>query len=270
MYEPSSGGVLLRQGRSVRWFHAPMYDVNGRYMIVLAIDTCEARGSVALLRDDSVVQIVVHKDSEEYSSWLLPAAGGLLAFAGFTIRDVELFAVAPGPGSFTGVRIGLTTVKAWSEALERPIAAVSRLEALASLAAGDAGYVGTFIDAQRGQLFGAIYNRQGTAMELVGEEMVATAESFVTSVADQIGTAKVAWVSSDPAVVENAPNWQVRTGRGAEILRVSSVLAPVIGKLGFQKALAGKVLDALSLDANYVRRSYAEVSWKCIPNAAGK
>jgi len=239
-------------------------------MIVLAIDTCDANGSVAVLRGADVLRTDVHEGSEEYSSWLLPAVDSSLRSCGLNLKDIELFAVAPGPGSFTGVRIGLTTVKAWCEVFERPIAAVSRLEALAWQADEDAPYVASFIDAQRGQLFGALYRRSEDRFRLIGAETVSAREDFVLSVAAQTGTAKVAWVSTSPEVVEGEPGWQPRAAQGEQVLKANGVLSPFIGKIGVKKAAKGELLDALSLDAHYVRRPYVEVSWKGTPSAAGK
>jgi tRNA threonylcarbamoyladenosine biosynthesis protein TsaB len=239
-------------------------------MIVLAIDTCDANGSVAVLRGADLPQTAVHAGNEEYSSWMLPAVESLLRSCGLGLKDIELFAVAPGPGSFTGVRIGLTTVKAWSEVFDRPIVAVSRLEAIAGQAGLDAPYVASFIDAQRGQVFGALYRRSEDGLELLGAETVSATEELVMSVATQTGEAKVSWVSTCPAVLEGASAWEQRATRGEQVLQATAVLAPLIGKIGLQKAAKGEVLDALSLDANYVRRPYVEVSWKGSPTAAGK
>src|ERR1700674_3909835 len=125
-------------------------------MIVLAIDTCEARGSVAVLNDDAVLRVEAHTSAEEYSSWLLAAVDLAHQFAKSTVDEVEVFAVASGPGSFTGGRIGPSTVKAWSEVFEKPIVALSRLEAVAAQSELKTPYVASFIDAQRGQLFGAL------------------------------------------------------------------------------------------------------------------
>jgi len=118
-------------------------------VIVLAIDTCDSRGSVAVLRDDCVLQVVVHDSSEDYSSWLLPAVGRVLETSGVVMDGVDGYAVAAGPGSFTGVRVGLTTVKAWGEVYGKRIAAVSRLEAIAMQGALGRSYVAAFVDAQR-------------------------------------------------------------------------------------------------------------------------
>ena len=145
-------------------------------MIVLAIDTCESRGSIAILKDSATLHAVPHAVSEEYSSWLLPAVDSALELTEITLGEVDLFAAASGPGSFTGVRIGLTTVKAWSEVFGKPIVAVSRLEAVGAQSPSTAHYLASFIDAQRDQIFGALYHRAEGALALVQEEMVASPE----------------------------------------------------------------------------------------------
>jgi tRNA threonylcarbamoyladenosine biosynthesis protein TsaB len=87
-------------------------------VIVLAIDTCDARGSVAVLRDEAVLKVVAHDSDQEYSAWLLPAVREALGGSGLQMEDVDAYAAAAGPGSFTGVRVGLATVKAWVEFCE--------------------------------------------------------------------------------------------------------------------------------------------------------
>src|SRR6202011_1903292 len=139
-------------------------------MIVLAIDTCEARGSVAVLNGDAILHVVLHASAEEYSSWLLSAVDLALQSAKSTLSEVDVFAVASGPGSFTGVRIGLTTVKAWSEVFNKPIVSMSRLEVVAAQSQRKTPYVVSFIDAQRGQIFGALYRRSGSGLSLVEQE----------------------------------------------------------------------------------------------------
>src|SRR5260370_37258834 len=97
-------------------------------VLILALDTSDARGGVALLRDTALLHTESHDTAEGYSSWLLPAVARTLATANLNMRDVDLYAVAAGPGSFTGGRVGLTPVKACSEAYARPIASCSHLE----------------------------------------------------------------------------------------------------------------------------------------------
>jgi tRNA threonylcarbamoyladenosine biosynthesis protein TsaB len=228
-------------------------------MIVLAIDTCEVRGSVAILHNGAVLQVVTHSSAEEYSSWLLPAVDLALEAAKTTLGEVDVFAVASGPGSFTGVRIGLTTVKAWSEVFNKPIVAVSRLEAVAAQSERDCPFLASFIDAHRGQLFGALYKRAANGLTLIEQEMVASPEVFIDWADKQIAGDEAVWVSTDPDSLANQPAWQGRASRGENIECVPCVLAPLIGKMAVQRALKGHVQDASSVDANYVRRSYVEV-----------
>jgi tRNA threonylcarbamoyladenosine biosynthesis protein TsaB len=238
-------------------------------MIVLAIDTCEPRGSVAILNDDVILQVVAHTTTGEYSSWLLPAVDLALKSAKSALGEVDVFAAASGPGSFTGVRIGLTTVKAWSEVFNKPIVAVSRLEAVAAQSQSNAPYVASLIDAQRGQIFGALYKRAAGELTLIDQEMVTSPEVFLDWVDQQVAGNEVAWISIDPDALATHASWQGSAARG-EIQRVPPVLAPLIGKIAFQQASQGHVLDALSVDANYVRRSYVEVFQKGPAHVLGK
>lgn len=231
-------------------------------MILLAIDTCDARGSVAVLRDAAVLQEAIHDSAEEYSSWLLPAVEGVLKAAGLKLQDVEVYAAACGPGSFTGVRVGLTSVKAWSEVYRRPIAAVSRLEALAAQSMEDTPYVAAIVDAHREQVFGALYQRNGNGLQRIEDEAVIAPRQFVEWVGERVGSERVAWVSPDMECVAGEEGWAARVENGDRVVRVEAKFAPTIGKIGYEMALEKRLTDALTLDANYVRRTDAEIFWK--------
>jgi tRNA threonylcarbamoyl adenosine modification protein YeaZ/ribosomal-protein-alanine acetyltransferase len=217
---------------------------------------------VALLRDEVLLQVMAHDSSEEYSSWLLPAVAKALQSAGLSMGNVDGYAVAAGPGSFTGVRVGLTTVKAWSEVYGKRIAAVSRLEAVAVQVGEGTPYVAAFANAQRGQVFGAVYRRTGTGLELVGEEMVISPGKFVACAAELADGGGISWVSTDADCVLREEAWKAREMLREKIESVSSVLAPAIGRIGAAQLAAGRYTNALGLDANYVRRSDAEIFWK--------
>ena len=231
-------------------------------VLILALDTCDARGGVALLQGESLLRAEPHVTSEDYSSWLLPAVTRVLAPDGLTLRDVELYVVAAGPGSFTGVRVGLTTVKAWSEVYGRPIASVSRLEALATEGVGSSAYVAAFIDARRDQIFAALYRRQTAALERIDQEMVIAPDKFLEWCAAKAGSDTIDWTSTDPACLAETPKWASRLASNETIQEVSALLAPRIGQIGHRLACQNRLTDALSLDANYVRRSDAELFWK--------
>jgi tRNA threonylcarbamoyladenosine biosynthesis protein TsaB len=232
-------------------------------LITLGIDTCEARGSVAVRRDGALVSLQKHESGEDYSSWLLPAVERGLRTAGATLREVGLLAVASGPGSFTGVRVGLTTVKAWAELFGIGVVGVSRLEVMARQVADAAGLVAASFDAQRGQVFGGLYRNDGNwSWSLIEEEMVIAPDDFVKWVAMNSEGETIRWSTLDPKLFADAPSWRERAAKGEKLLPCGDGLAAGVAELGEQRAKQGKFTDALLLDANYVRRSDAEIFWK--------
>jgi tRNA threonylcarbamoyladenosine biosynthesis protein TsaB len=231
-------------------------------VLLIALDTCDSKGSVAVLRDAVALHTIVHESADDYSSWLLPAVQAVLQATGIALTDLDAYAVAAGPGSFTGVRVGLATVKAWAEVYARPIAAVSRLEALATQASEAATYVAAFADGRRGQLFAAIYRRHNGALERLEEELVIAPERFLAWATDTAGSGRIEWISSDPHCLVGTPLWAKRQSTGETLQTVSPFLAPAIGRLGYRMALENRLTDAVSLDANYARRTDAEVLWK--------
>jgi tRNA threonylcarbamoyladenosine biosynthesis protein TsaB len=231
-------------------------------VLLLALDTSDSRGSIALLRDQQILQTIAHDTGEDYSCWVLPAVDRLLASSQRKLRDVDVYAVAAGPGSFTGLRVGLTSVKAWSEVYGGKIAAVSRLEAIASHAPGHTPYIAAFVDAQRDQVFGGLFRREGQALHPVEQEMVIAPEGFLQWVEERTAGRPISWISMDPQKLSMLPGWTTHANAGATIHTSPLLLAPAIGKLGLQRAQSGRVIDALTLDAQYVRRSDAEIFWK--------
>ena len=239
-------------------------------MLILAVDTSTRTGSVALLRDLEVLGEVYGHEETPFSNRLFRDLELLRTRAPFRMDQIDVFAVAYGPGSFTGLRIGLTAVKAWAEVHDKPIAAVSGLEAIASQAkalertpAGKEGIIAPFLDARRGQLFGSLYRHirgNPAHLELLVEESILSAEEF-------LGLLKGHSLSAPPMLVSPTPDL-LPAGLVKQVLpdaqmeTVSGILAPVIGRLGFEHAGKGQLVDALRLDANYVRRSDGEGAWK--------
>src|SRR5258706_12241556 len=136
-------------------------------MRLLAIDTTSEHGSLALLDGPHPVEQVVLHSPEGFGHVLFGEISALLDRHHWTLSEVECFASASGPGSFTGVRVGLTAVKGLAEAKGRKVVAVSNLEALASF--GRDVLRAPVIDARRGEVFGAAYD---TASRCVCREVV--------------------------------------------------------------------------------------------------
>jgi tRNA threonylcarbamoyladenosine biosynthesis protein TsaB len=236
-------------------------------MLILALDTSSMSGSLALLRDATVLTHRVISSDEPYSASLLRETTELLGGARISFEEIDLFAVDAGPGSFTGLRVGLTTVKGWAEVWRKPIAAVSGLEAIAaqicrSVAPGS--FIAAVMDARRAQIFGALFRCRDSGfgfLERIGDEVLASGDEFLQSLRPQLGIADsltIACLQPEPV----RPAIQRQGFACCRVEVVSDVLAPFIGQLGYAKALRRDVIDALHLDANYIRRSDAEMNWK--------
>jgi tRNA threonylcarbamoyl adenosine modification protein YeaZ len=247
-------------------------------MISLALDTSTPSGSLAILRNLRLVGAAMTDSHEAYSTRMFRHLESLMKELGLTVRDFELFSVVVGPGSFTGLRVGITAVKGWSEVFGTPVAAVSALEALAVQSHSPAPILAAYIDARRGGVYGAVYSRSGEALSLIGEEVSMSPDAFLAYVAQTIaaeepsairsgsdrtalGAQDVGFVSATPevlaAAVEQSEFW-----RGHALETVSPLLAPVVGRTGIERHRRGLVVDALRLDANYIRPTEAELLWK--------
>lgn len=232
-------------------------------MKILAVDTSAKSGSVALLEDSKVLAQISGCEEALYSERLFRDLGKVQAKAQIHLKEIELFAVTTGPGSFTGLRVGLTAVKALAEVYQKPIAGVSVLLAVAAQSKESAGMVAAFMDARRGQLYGALYERTGgdcPSWRLHGEEALLSQREFLARIQSECGTKPPTLVSATPEALDAALVEALLPGNSIEA--VSEILAPVVGRLGFEQAQRGELQNALSLDANYIRRSDAEVLWK--------
>ena len=234
-------------------------------MLILALDTSTRAGSIALVRDSEVLAEISAREDTPYSTRLFRDLELLQSRAQFRMNQVDVFAVAAGPGSFTGLRVGLTAVKGWAEVYGKPIAAISGLEAIAAQASAPHDprhdMISPFLDARRGHVFGSTYRRgpghQGV-LQLVGEEAILSVEEFLTQVKQNWGNRPGVLASATPEVLPHDLVESILPG--VQIEQVSASLAPTIGRLGFDRANRGDLVDALGLDANYIRRSDAEVA----------
>jgi tRNA threonylcarbamoyladenosine biosynthesis protein TsaB len=229
-------------------------------MLVLAVDTSGIMGSLAVVKDGDILGVVSTSSDEAYSSRMFRQLEFLLTELKVGLPAFDLFAVTAGPGSFTGLRVGLAAVKGWAEVYARPIAAVSVLEAVAVQALAKEGMVAAILDGRRGQIFGALYAAGSDGLRELVPACVLDASEFLDSVAAQVGNGKLTIATTQPALFDGA----LSKSRLAEatVIRVSPVLAPSVAQLGIAQAERGELTNALELDANYIRRSDAEVLWK--------
>lgn len=212
-------------------------------MLVLGIDTCGPSGSVALGRlTGNVLEVLGQTElaGRSYSATLVTAVGALLAGAGVKLIDVGTIVAVNGPGSFTGVRVGLSAVKGLAEPTGIPVVAVSRLAVLA----GKAGCVAAAFDAHRGEVFLRVPGRDGEGAELLtgGTELVSMRPPGHIAVCDEAAASLLASAWPGVALVQ-APG-----PTAADALQLT------VARVG-----AGDSVDVALLDGHYLRRSDAEI-----------
>ena len=229
-------------------------------MWLLAVDSSSKDASVALLRDDQLVVLVAPRSDEQHAVALFRHIQAALREAGIELKDIDAYAVANGPGAFTGLRIGLALVKALAEVHARPVVPVSVLEAVCASANAD-GCLVPVVNAYRGQVFAAVYEKRDTEPALQGSERVLTLPEFLQQLeADSVQPESCTFVSP------NLDHWAeplATSAFGASRREsISPVLAEAVAQRARRKLSSGEAVDALHLQANYVRRSDAELLWK--------
>ena len=232
-------------------------------MRIVALDTTTRAGSVALLDDDRVVEERPGNAGRTHAERLPGELLDLLSAYGLTPRDVDLYAVAAGPGSFTGLRIGIATMQGLAFTTARPVIAVSTLDALGQLAAHglpEGARVGAWVDANRGEVFSALYR----VAQVPRSGLVALVARGEPAVADPVSTlgawtaelAGVACVMGDGAaryaevLAQMAPSLQVRG---------SEPLAGMLGRIARARWAGGERGEAADVRPLYVRRPDAEI-----------
>ena len=215
-------------------------------MLILGVDTSGKNGSLALVECEQSYHKtleVVPLQGGTFSAQLIPQISSLLRNHGFTKEKIDGFAVVSGPGSFTGLRVGLAAIKALAEISGRPIAAISLLEALAAQSGGRSRIIAA-LDAGRGEVYAAEYDLTQDQPGPVWQSLL-TRDEFLTK------SAGSTVVTSDESIAA-----LVGASNAICMPRLSS---DAIGILGYQKILRGDIVSPEALDANYIRRSDAEI-----------
>jgi len=231
-------------------------------MLTLAIDTSGPSGGITLAEADAGSFRLIESApiaGGTFSAQLIPTLAALLKKHGYGVKDLGGFAAASGPGSFTGLRVGLSAIKGLAETLHKPIATVSVLEALGSMA-DRTGKIAATIDAGRKEVFLGLYQKDGhSSAEKSGDALIKQREELLTQqdfLATLATERPAVIITSDAAVAELASASQ------SVVLVVTRPGSEVIARIGAGKLLAGKTVSVEALDANYLRRSDAEIFFK--------
>lgn len=224
-------------------------------MKILAFESSAKAASVALCEDEFLIAQSYQNSGLTHSTTLMPMAEDLLNNCGVALKDVDCLAVSDGPGSFTGLRIGISTVKGLAWGADKPCVGVSTLEAMAWNLAHMEGIVCCAMDARRRQVYNALFQARCGALERLTPDRAISLEELAGS-------------------LENFPKPQIVVGDGAELCYNDAgargsvlTLAPAhlrfqnawgVARAALERARKGELASGAELAAHYLRLSQAE------------
>lgn len=224
-------------------------------MITVGIDTSTPAGGVSLYSSDTgllgEVRLVVKRS---HSEQVIKSIDFILTATDTSLNDVDFFTVAIGPGSFTGLRVGLSTAKGFAYATGAPLVAVSTLEAFAFSFPASAKLICPLLDARRGEVYGALFRRNGRGVKRVLKESALDIRSLLESVDGDTLFAGSGAAAYKSVITETL-------GERAHF-PCDNLMHPIPSSLciaGLLKAEDGDFSDPLSLSPRYLRRSEAEI-----------
>ncbi len=217
-------------------------------MLILGVDTSGKNGSLALVRfeAESVHTLeLVPLEGGTFSAQLIPQISALLLKHSLPKHDIDAFAVVSGPGSFTGLRVGLAAIKAVAEILRKPIASISVLEIVARAAETD-GRVIAALDAGRGEVYVGIYEFGDQHLSVAHEELLTIPEL-------QAMVASCHVVTPDERLADRFKEGNIN------VTMIPQPRADSVARIGHEKIRKGEVVSPEALDATYIRRSDPEI-----------
>jgi tRNA threonylcarbamoyladenosine biosynthesis protein TsaB len=229
---------------------------NGTFVVILSVDTSTSAGSIVLSNGERLVGEVNVNSEQTHSARLLPGIDVLLKSAGLTLGSVDAFAVICGPGSFTGVRIGLTTIKGLADCFSKPVIPITAFEAWVEKFPEQPGIVVPVIDARRGEVYAAAYRRSEGEISILAPGVVETAGVFFSDFPypDACFIGSGASQYRELIVGGERPGWSILPGDG--------FLGRAMTRIAHRKAISTDAVSAAELHAYYLRKSDAELNWK--------
>jgi tRNA threonylcarbamoyladenosine biosynthesis protein TsaB len=244
-------------------------------MRVLAIDTTSEHGGAAVYIQDALLSLVQNEEpASRYGVTLFDLADRALAQAGIGFSDIELFAVSNGPGSFTGIRVGLAAAQGWAKAFRRPIKGVNLLEAMVERAHPATDWAVPVLDARRGEFFAGFYRRVAdvgghqVGFEAAGPGQLLHPQRLNTMLeALSHGGQCRTFSGGTIAFLTRAHDLKARSlgeslSQDVVAIDVPGTLLEAIAGLALRAFRKGETSAPDELDACYIRRSDAEMNWR--------
>ncbi len=226
-------------------------------MLTLALECATKTIGIALLAGEDVLAEIYLGVERHHAEILLPAIDRLFFLSGLTPEDVDLLACTVGPGSFTGLRSGVSTIKGLALATGKPVVGVSTLEAIAMNASLSPQLICPMLDARKGQVYAGLYRMGPDCLPIaVRPEKLTDVSQFLRELAQE----EIIFLGEGAVRYEKIIR---ETGNGRTILCGSSrqrLMASSVGLIGLQKYRCGEIVDTLTFAPRYLRLSEAETN----------
>jgi len=236
-------------------------------MKVLALETATTAGSIAVSDDNKglIGEVRINIDVA-HAERLMTSIDWLLNASLITIEDIDAFAISIGPGSFTGLRIGLSAAKGFSYATNKPIVSVSTLDAFARTLPFCSHFICPMLDARKNEIYTGLYKWEGKSCRKIIPETAVNPRKFLKDIKELYALKQIKELT-------------VFMGNGAKIhkdiitdtLKTNAFFAPAsrmspaaasVAEIAIEKLKDGIFTDPVSLTPFYIRKSEAEINWK--------
>ena len=227
-------------------------------MKILGIDTSTSCGSIGLIDDDSVIAEVLLDVAITHSERLLNSIDHALKQGGYSIEELDGWAISLGPGSFTGLRIGVSTIKGLALGTQKPVAGIPTLDALASNISPTPYLICPILDARKGEVYAAFYRyEEGSALKRISVYQAVSPENLVKKIGEKTIFLGNGVKTYGDYLRNTLPSWGAFVAEPLNLPRGS-----VIARLGLERIRKNEVLDLSTFTPIYVRASEAEIKWK--------
>jgi tRNA threonylcarbamoyladenosine biosynthesis protein TsaB len=221
---------------------------------LLAVDTATQSCGVAIIANGCMQTELILDHGGTHTKQILAAIDAALSLGESSLAQIDAFAVTRGPGSFTGLRIGISTVKGLTLATGKPIIGISSLEVLAHQAGGDAARVCAMIDARRNEIYWRIYRREGDRLVALSDEQVGPIDKLARQIDNScvfIGNAVPQYAVQLPKLVRQTIQWAPDAD--------NTIRPAVLARLAWLRFQDGRVDDVGCFEPVYLRKSDAEL-----------
>ena len=231
-------------------------------MKVLGVDTSTMTAGIGIVEGDEILVEVKFSVKITYSEILVSCIDRALKNVGLKIEEMNGFAISIGPGSFTGLRIGLSTLKGLSFATGRPLASVPSLDALAYLSLYCQYPVVTMLDAKKNQVYAAIYDTKDGELKRQSEYLVLDVEDLVKKISE-----KTLFVGPGAKLYRKKLIELLKDKAYFSLAEQSLPSGATIAFLGSKKLISGQLEDIVTLEPLYLRKSEAELKFRNVPRS---